>query len=456
MANSKLFFIFSAALCIISNSFATSTSSGSLELSASDPRNTQSLPYLNTSRANFSYTLDTSFDAPDGVTKYGIHADLEFGSNASNDMGGTNLEEAYLFFKKPQGSMFFGLQNPVTSKFLVNSSTFINPESGIAGQWYRYTQYPIIGSGAGFNPTFITHPFMPLKHGFTSSLVLHSFGQTGSATDYTKPYFYQPRIGWGEGSPSISFISKRSQSGFKFAMSYIPTNDDRAIITTANLNDQRDLSLSSIINNSGGYYAMSDIFAIAINHLKEFGSGVTIASSFLSEIGNYTNLKNVTNGITSPTNTYQKRHAMRSYSLGSNINYLGFTAGGSFGYYGNSFYYIKDSAIPANTPNYTMAIDNNGTLSDFNKSYFYDFGTGYSFGRYSFGASYFYSTFMNNRFSNLVISSDVKLSKNLTQFISFSHSNFQTANYYDQNLASIIKNPELKQNILMLGIKYTF
>lgn len=217
--------------------------------------------------------------------------------------------------------------------------------------------YDFVAGTAGF----IVTPDLPLNY-------------VSATEDATKIVYYTPRAG-----------------GFQAGVSYTPDSGNSG--TAAGFTTDADLGQDENVFDLGlNYTGQYDQVGIAASATGSFGSAETSATEDLE-----------------------------AYALGLNLNYMGFTAGGSYGDYQDS--------LGANTD-----------------ASFWNVGLGYETGPFGASVSYFDSEAGTNEFSNLIVGADYKLAPGLVPYVE--------VNFFDLDAAGVVSDNE--GTAVLAGTQLTF
>lgn len=317
------------------------------------------------------------------------------------------------------GTRLFGLQNPVSSKLKVNSTTFSGVSEGIAGRWQQSIRYPLpSGTGGDINTTFLTNPYLPLGSGFSSNFAMESAD---------KKIFLQPNSGLGENNLGLSYISGRI-SGFRVGISYFPSN--------IGVFGREAVDLRGINTQDSNNPTLKNIFALGTNFYDEF-NGVEVSFSANLEYG------------TAISKKYNKRN-LNAIALGFNLSYLGFMLGGSFINYGKSLQIVNSldgssDLVIGNNAYY----DKYGNILRGNAQVF-DVGIGYAIEKYNINLSYLQSKNIGSKFQSFVFSFETKINKNLINYLQIARYRFFQSNV-ESKPANAIKSSGM---VFLIGMQY--
>lgn len=295
---------------------------------------------------NFNNDTEVHFSVDgkaDNGLEYGAVIELEADINAGDSReGGTNADKTYLFLQGGWGRVELGGNTDASEALSVNTSTFASATGGIDGDFYRY-------AGAPTGADVLTRPDLPIAfdNNNASGIV------ADHNEDATKITYYSPRF-----------------AGFQAGVSYIPSSDSAGTLTAPSGTN------------------LENIFAGGINYAAQWDS-VGFKASVSGQTGDE---KGTGDGDLS------------AWNAGANVNFAGFTVGGSYGAWD----------------------EDTGNNDDVD---FFDLGLGYEFGAFSASASYFSSDndTDNDEFDNLAIGIDYKLAPGLVPYAEVSFFDFDGA-----------------------------
>ena len=337
----------------------------------------------------------------DSETKMrGIFAS-SFGSASYESRGSSMaIDDAFVAYENINyGKIEFGITHPVTEKFRKDASTFARGSGGINGDYFRYVAYSLDSS------SMILSPQMPTAGGFATSNYIGVQNNLGTLQNYFN----------GAQAAKISFISNKL-SGFKFGASFTPSLYDK--YTTIGLSQNEKDNIQDVNNN----FNTIDALSFALNYEESITEKLNISISGLYENGKSQRL--------SQNNPWEKNQDLNSWSVGFNAIYDNWYFGGSYAYYGTSLFATPDGTIN------TMQINNDGTLSNFENSYLYNFGFGYATSKWGVSSSYFKGNYMNNTSDIVNLSFDTTKKVDIgtiTHYLELAYVRVGYPNYYNNN-----------------------
>lgn len=271
----------------------------------------------------------------DNGLEYGAVAELEAAVADSTDKynNGNTADKVYLFLQGGWGRVEMGENTGAEEALSVNTGDFASATGGVDGDFYRYVALDTTASGtatdngtadtvnAGF--AGIVRPILALAEG----------GVTGATAneDATKVTYYSPRF-----------------NGFQLGASYAANSDD---VTRTG---------APALGTSGN----EDVFSGGVNYQNQFDEIGVNAS--LTGVKGTSKVATVNRSATLSVLTASSGNDLEGYEAGANLSYAGFTVGGSYGDY----------------------LDTYGSNSD---ATYYDAGVGYKTGALSASATYFNS-----------------------------------------------------------------
>jgi len=294
--------------------------------------------------AEIHFTVDGKAD--NGL-EYGAVVELE--ADISNDAttfaknnSGGNADKTYLYLQGGFGRFELGGNTDAAEALSVNSSTFASATGGVDGDFHRYAALPT-GAAAG---TFLIRPDLQVANNVTA----------GINEDSTKITYYSPRF-----------------AGFQAGVSYSPNL--AATGTTA----------------PAGAAGFENLFSGGVNYAAQWD-----AIGFKAALTGQT-ADNKAGGVVAD---------VEGWDAGANVNFAGFTVGGSY-----------------------------GNLEDFGgvglDADYWDAGLGYAAGAFSASASYISSeretAGADNEFDNIVLGVDYKLAPGLVPYAEVSFFDFDGA-----------------------------
>lgn len=313
---------------------------------------------------------------------YGAYIEFEADVNQDADTGANNnVERSYLYVEGGFGRVEAGANTDAGSALKVNAATFARATGGVGGDFYRYIDFDGNVTN-GVSDTFVVLPKLPTA-GLPSEVQTHT---TAARATANKISYYSPRI-----------------SGIQVGASYTPDQGERG--TTKSLSGTA---------NTGDF---ESVWNLGANYQGEY-NGVGVEASLVGELGD---------------SEVAANDDLSAYALGLNVNYAGFTAGGSYG----------DSEEFGNT-------------STFGTSYnYWTAGVAYEFGPFAASATYLASTVENDtsatdvdkEFTNLVLGADYQLAPGLVPYVEVSF--FET----DDNTSASTDN---EGTVILVGTELSF
>jgi len=305
----------------------------------------------------------------DNGLEYGAVIELEADIDAGdNDAGGTNADKTYAFVQGGFGRVEMGGNTGAEEALSVNTSTFASGTGGVDGDFYRYTFAPDDFLG-------ITSPDLAL-----AAEGNNAGGLINGNEDATKVTYYSPRF-----------------SGFQAGVSFAPNADDVGQAAIANT----------------GY---ENVWSGGVNYSGEF-SGVGIKAAVTALNGD-----NKTSGSAD----------LEGIDAGINLAFDGFTVGGSWGDWGDTF----------------------GTTAD---AEYFDIGLGYAAGPWSASVTYLNSekevdgANNDDEFDNIAVSVDYQLAPGLVPYVE--------ASFFDYDAdegQSVAGDDENSGTVVLVGSELTF
>lgn len=271
---------------------------------------------------------------------YGAVIELEADVSADADGEGVNADKTYLYLQGGWGRVEMGANTDAAQALTVDAATFARATGGIDGDWYDFVNI----AWSGTSP-FILSPDLPIANGAGTAAGIS--GAFGSSEDATKITYYTPRF-----------------SGFQFGLSYTPDagNSGTAASFTSDVNGDFENVFNAGINYNGKIQKVG----VAASLTGEFGDSEAVATEDLA-----------------------------AWALGLNLNYMGWSFGGSYGDWNDS----------------GQAVGGSNTDADY-----WTLGLGYASGPYGASITYLDSEYGNNDFSNLSVGVDYKLAPGLVPY----------------------------------------
>ena len=328
-------------------------------------------------KSDYAFTNDTRINvkaqgkADNGLTYGGVIellADVS-GPNDNASSNGGHADKTFLFLESGFGRVEMGSNVGASRTLKVDASTFARATGGIDGDWYRYVNANV--GTANSVGSYILTPELPLDLGNTGR------DDTFNATKLT---YYSPRV-----------------QGFQAGLSYIPNNLDRG--TAAALSTK---------GNPGQY---RDVFDFGANYTNQFNQ-IGVAASVTSQIGNASD---------------SSQQDLRSYAVGADVNFSGFTLGGSYG-------------------NLDKSGEAKGLASNRTQDY-WTLGGGYVQGPVGASVSYLNSERERNKFQNVSVGADYQLAPGLVPYAEISFFQLKPAD------SAVQKN---EGTVFLLGTQLTF
>jgi len=247
--------------------------------------NSRDAKFSNDTRIN----IKAQGKADNGLT-YGAVVDLLADISNSNDNAGANADRTYLFVESGYGRVEAGGNVGPARTLKVDASTFARATGGIAGDWYRYVNLTQASTTGVNNPNpyanYIITPDLPLDGTAAQDGAASGLEDASAATKIT---YYTPKV-----------------SGLQGGVSYIPDSGNRGT--------------AAAFSGSHDERQFRDVFDFGVkydNQFNQFG----VAASATSQLG---------------TAEVSSEGDLRSYALGLDVTYAGFTFGGSWGDLGKS------------------------------------------------------------------------------------------------------------------------
>lgn len=302
----------------------------------------------------------------DGKTDAGLGygAYIEFEADVNNDANvgaynttsNNNVERSYIYVEGGFGRVEAGPNTDAGSALKVNASTFARATGGVGGDFYRYIDFDGDSTGAALDDTFVVIPELP-----TAGLPSEVNSRTNVArATANKLSYYSPRI-----------------SGIQVGVSYTPDQNERGTV-------------KSLSGDQNANQTFENVWNVAANYQGEF-SGVGIEASATGEFGE--------------TENTTTNDDLEAYALGLNLNYTGFTFGGSW----------------ADVSEFGQTAANNTSYN------YWTLGAAYEFGPFAASVSYLDSTVENGDgdgvdkdFTNLVFGADYQLAPGLVPYVEVS------------------------------------
>jgi hypothetical protein len=314
--------------------------------------------------------------ADNGLT-YGGVVSLLADVSTANDNSGLNSDKTYLFLESNFGRFEAGSNVGVSKTLKVDASTFARATGGIDGDWYRYVNANV-GTTSGVT-NYILTPDLPLDAGITGR---------GDSENASKITYYTPRF-----------------AGFQAGASYIPDSGNRG--TAAAFSGKSDNK------------QFREAFDLGLNYTGQFNQ-VGVAASATTQWGN-SEFRGATAGSV--------QRDLRSYALGLDVNFYGFTVGGSWAD-------LRRSGQPTTLPA--------GSSRDQD---FWTLGAAYVQGPIGASVTYLNSDRQDNKFDNVSIGADYQLAPGLVPYAEVS--------FFDIDA----RVPAVRDNsgtVLLLGTQLTF
>ena len=295
----------------------------------------QDLDAVNTVNGhNLKFQNDTRVDVKvDGKADNGLGygAVIQLQADVSNDAdnGGVNADKTYLFLESNYGRVELGSQVSPAKTMRVDASNFAHGTGGVDGDFYDFVN----NAGAA-----LVSPDLPLDAGTTAG--------ANTTENATKIVYYTPRAG-----------------GFQAGVSFAPDSGNRG--TAAGF------------SNANNAAQAKNVFDLGLNYTGQYEQ-VGIAASATGSVGSA---------------ELVGTNDLAAYALGLNLNYRGFTVGGSYGDWSDS-------------------LNTTGADTDF-----WNVGLGYETGPFGASVSYFTSTAGTTDFDNVIVGADYKLAPGLVPYV---------------------------------------
>ncbi len=275
----------------------------------------------------------------DNGLQYGMAVELEADVTEADREEGVNADKTYLFLQGTFGRVELGSNSDAGHALGVDASTFARATGGAHGDydnWITFPHHHGHGGGSHSHTDFIHAPGLPLA------------SQHGPAEDANKLTYYTPVL-----------------SGVQGGVSFIPDSGD--VGTAAGFTtDADDDQFENVVNGAIQYQTQVGAVGVLASVSGEFGSAESAMAEDLAALGG-----------------------------GINLSYAGFTIGGSYHNWGDTF---------------TMETDN---LDD---GFTWTAGVGYETGPYGISYNYLNSELKENAFNTHVVGVDYGLAPGLTPY----------------------------------------
>lgn len=341
--------------------------------------------------AEIRVNVDGKTDAGLGYGAYielnaNVNADANVNNYNSTTDNSRNVERSYIYVEGGFGRVEAGPTTDAGNALRVNAGTLARATGGVSGDFYRYIDFdgePDANTSHGtVGDTFVVIPELPTA-GLPSEVASRTHAARATAN---KVSYYSPRI-----------------SGLQLGVSYTPDQAERG--TTKGFSGEQDS------NN------FESVWNLGLNYQNEF-QGVGVEASATAEYGD--------SEISSANDD------LEAYALGLNVDYAGFTVGGSW-----------------------AEADEFGRASANNESYqYWTAGVAYEFGPFAASATYLESAVENGDassvdkdFQNVVVGADYQLAPGLVPYVEVSF--FET----DDNTTS---NTDNEGTVFLVGTELSF
>lgn len=295
-------------------------------------------------------------------------------------------EQAMIYLENEFSHVEIGSYTGISNTMKVNAATFASATGGINGDSQYYWNKvisPTTSTGNPIETIFLQTPNLPTNE-------LGTIGIKGM--NATKINYYTPEF-----------------SGFRFGISYIPDAKVYGTIASAN----------SVFRDEDGFKNVFETGLSCIGEVKNIG----IKFAMVSEFGK---------------NKVSTKKDLRTWEVGTNLTYHGFTVGGSYGNWGK--YKAPKTGINkyAGTSYWTM-------------------GIGYAYGPLSASITHLQSkkgmeaNQKANTLRNTVLGVDYKIVAGLLSYLEFSSFKMN-----DKSTTELQDNKSNKGHIFMFGMKLKF
>lgn len=305
---------------------------------------------------NYGFQNDTEVHVKvdgksDNGLGYGAVIELEADVSADADGEGVNADKTYIYLSGGWGRFELGSNVGPTKTMKVDASTFARATGGIDGDWYDF----IHTAGVGLTQLgYLVSPDLPSDFGRATF---------GDSEDATKINYYSPVF-----------------SGFQLGLSFTPDTGDVGQVPQSG-----DVNFAQAEN----------VFGLGLSYTGKFQQ-IGVKLSATGEIGE---------------SESALQEDLGAYALGASFSYLGFTFGGSWGDWGDSY----------------QAVNSN------NDADFWNLGLAYDFGPFGASIGYIDSENAGNESQNLVIGADYKLAPGLVPYAEVSFFELDSAGTANDN-----------------------
>jgi len=354
--------------------------------------------------ANFSRSTHTATDTQinidvegktDSGLGYGAHIELEADVNRdSNTAGNNNAEQGYIFVESGFGRVEAGATGDAGNALKVDAASFARATGGIGGDFYKYVDLSSSNAAAN-NADYYILPGLPSAVGLPGEVAKNN---TGAGSIYKDRAY----------SNKISYYTPRVQ-GVQLGVSFTPDQGERGTSS----------GFSGNANNGG----IEDVWNVGLNYKGQYND-LGVEAAITAEWGD------------AETNTTAANDGLEAYSAGLQLDYAGFTLGGSYG-----------------------AADEFGSQTSFGEELsYYTAGAAYEFGPFAASVTYMNSKIESqgaanapdSEFNNLSVGADYKLAPGLTPYVEVSF--FET----DDNAADTATTIDNEGTVFIVGTQLNF
>lgn len=274
--------------------------------------------------------------------RYGAVIELEADVTEDFRDEGLNADKTYLFAEGGFGRLELGANSDAGHRLQIDAATFARATGGIHGDWFYYVFFPA-GAGGGHHAghnSFLHFPALPLHHAH------------GVAEDATKITYFTPQY-----------------HGVQAGVSYLPDSGDSG--TAAGFSGKtghRDFN--DVLNGGIAYEGKAKEAAYRMSFTGETGR---------SELPGHENLG--------------------AWAAGTNLEYKGFVAGGSYGDWNQSITHIT----PANS-----------------SAHYVTLGAGYDMGGAGVSLTWFRGEYQRNETEVLSLGADFTPLPGFTPYVELS------------------------------------
>ena len=226
-------------------------------------------------------------------------------------------------------------------------------------------------------------------------------------------------------------------AGFSAGLSYTPDNQVNGTVNTFSSDLNKNTGFKNIFELGLQYATQLDQVGIKVAAIGEYGTPKDSLNNYPLDFNGYNNSSNV------GTN----KSKLKSWEIGTNLSYMGFTVGGSYGSWGKA-------GAPKDAVNAGVT-----TALKTKTSNYWTAGLGYAYGPANVSLTYLGSKLGlagvadANKFTNLVFSADYKLAPGLLPYFEVSSFKMTDKRIITGTTTNAVGN---KGTVVLVGTKLQF